>query len=104
MIDNARNILAILSVLLGIGHLIFGMLAYKQFSLDMIWFLGAGIAMIVTALANFKADKIWILRIQNALMLGFILALVILAPEAQVWLGIILFASLLALSCVRRTN
>ena len=102
MIDTVRKTLATLAVLLGAAHLIFGMLAYKQFNLDMIWFLGAGVAMIVTALANFKTDKIWILKIQNALMLGFVLALVRLAPEPQVWLGIVLFAGLFVLSCVKR--
>ena len=102
MINTVRKTLASLAVLLGTAHLIFGMLAYKQFSLEMIWFLGAGIAMIVTALANFKADKIWILKIKNALMLGFVLALVRLAPEPQVWLGTILFAGLFVLSCVDR--
>jgi len=102
MIGNAQKILAGLAVLLGIGHLVFGIIVYKEFSLDMLWFLGAGIAMIVTALANFRNDKIWILRVQNVLMLGFIMALAVYVPQPQVWLGIGLFASLLGLSFFKR--
>ena len=101
MLKRMRYILASLAIVLGIGHLTFGIIAYKDFSIDLLWFLGSGIAMIVTALANFKNEKIWILRVQNALTLGFIVALAYLLPLPQIWVGLVLFAGLFILSCFK---
>lgn len=99
MINRIQAILAIAALLLGIAHLAFGVIVYKVFNLEMLWFLGTGIAMITTALANLNRSKIvWILRVQNALMLGLIIALAILAPQPQIWLGLILFTGLFYLS------
>ena len=97
-IDIMRKVLASTAAILGIAHLIVGILVYEKFDLEMIWFLSAGIAIIVAALANFRNDKTWILKVQNALMLGFIVALLTLAPQPQVWLGLVLFTGLLGLS------
>jgi hypothetical protein len=101
MFSKVPVILATSALLLGIAHLAFGVIAYEGFSLELLWFLGTGVAMIVTALANFKNKDIWILRFQNGLMLGFVVALVILAPEPQVWLGLIFFAGLFITSCMK---
>lgn len=99
MLNRTRYILACLALLLGVAHIIFGFVVFKAFNLEAFWFLGFGLAMITTALANFKRDKVWILRIQNALMLSFLISLLFLATQPQVWLGCILFASLFVLSC-----
>ncbi len=101
MFNRARFILASCAALLGVGHIVVGILSYKVFSTELLWFLGAGIAMIIAALANFKQDQIWVLRLQNALILSFAIALVMLVPQPQVWLGLILFASLFILSCFK---
>ena len=102
MLNRIQAILAVAALLLGIAHLAFGVIVYKSFSLELLWFLGTGIAMITTALANLNSGStVWILRVQNALMLGFILALVILAPQPQIWLGLILFTGLLFVSFVK---
>jgi len=102
MLNRIQVILAISALILGIAHLGFGAIAYKSFSLELLWFLGTGIAMITTALANLNGSRsAWILRVQNTLMLGFIVALVILAPQPQIWLGLILFAGLFYLSLVK---
>ncbi len=103
MLNRFRQALASLAILLGIAHLAFGILAYKTFSIELLWFLGFGIAMIVTALANFKEEKIWILRVQNAVVLGFITALAYLVPQPQILAGLVLFVSLFALSCMNKT-
>ncbi|MBL4871184.1 MAG: hypothetical protein JKX72_09545 [Robiginitomaculum sp.] len=100
MPNRFRQALASLAILLGIGHFAFGIIAYKAFSVDLLWFLGFGIAMIVTAFANFKDEKIWILRVQNALVLGSIAALAYLIPQPQILVGLVLFASLFAVSCI----
>ena len=94
IVSRVAAILAISALLLGAAHLVFGILVYKTFSLELLWFLGSGVAIIVTALANLKPGNIWILRVQNSLMLGFLVALVILAPQPQVWLGLVLFTGL----------
>ncbi len=104
MLDRTRKILASLAALLGVAHLVFGIIAYQAFSVDLLWFLGSGIAMIVTALANFKGEKIWILRVQNALVLGFVAALASLMPLPQVLAGLVLFAGLVVLSCFKMTR
>lgn len=101
MLNNAHKLLAILSMILGLAHLVFGLIVFEQFDLELVWFLSAGVAMIVTALANLNRHRNWILRIQNTLMLGFLIILVIFVSQPQVWLGIFLFAGLLGLSCTR---
>lgn len=100
----AVQILASLAFALGIAHIVFGFAVFKTFNLEVFWFLGFGLAMIVTALANFRRDNIWVLRFQNALMLGFIITLLFLAAQPQVWLGAILFGGLFCLSCRRRAQ
>lgn len=104
MLNRIRQILASLALLLGVAHIIFGLIVFPTFNLEAFWFLGFGLAMMLAALANFKRDKIWILRVQNALMLGFIIALLFLAAQPQVWLGCILFAGLFLISCVKTSR
>lgn len=104
MLDRMKKILAILAFLLGIAHIIFGFVVFKVFTLETFWFLGFGLAIIMTALANFQQDKVWILRAQNALMLGFIVALLFLAAQPQVLIGCILFAGLFLISCSKSTH
>jgi hypothetical protein len=94
---------ATLALLLGIGHLIFGALVFKGFNLEAFWFSSFGLAMIVTALANYNPSKNWILTVQNSLTLTFVCALAFLAPQPQVLLGCILFAGLLLLSCFNKS-
>lgn len=102
MHKRLRLILASLALLLGCAHIAFGMFVYRTFSLEVFWFLGFGLAMIVTALANFSISNSWVLRTQNALTLGFICALVYLAPQPQVLVGGVLFAGLFILSCSKK--
>lgn len=101
MIGKIRIGLAALATLLGVAHIIFGFVMSPEIDLNFIWFQGSGVAMIVGALANFKADKIWILRVQNILVLGFICALLTQASEPQIWLGLILFGGLTILSFLK---
>ena len=99
MLDRMRLIFAALALLLGIAHIGYSIVVFKAFTLESYWFASAGAAMIVTALANFRRDKIWVLRVQNTLMFSFIIGLLILSPQPQVWFGTILFAGLFLLSC-----
>jgi len=101
MHNRFRKILASLALLLGVAHIIFGVVVFKAFNLEVFWFLSFGLAMIVTALANFTHIKTRILCAQNALSLSFICALAFLAPQPQVLLGCILFTGLFVLSCFK---
>ena len=87
------HIMAGLALALGIGHLIFGVVMFPEFNLNVVWFQGAGIAMIVTALANFNRPN-KILRLQNMLTLTYIIVLVTQLPAPQVWVGVVLFSVL----------
>jgi len=98
MPKRARQILATLALLLGIAHIIYGFVIYGEKGLSLFWFQSFGLAMIVTALANFQRGKIWILRVQNALALLFIGVLAYLTPQPQVLIGCALFAGLFVLS------
>ena len=97
-----RQILAGLGVLLGVVHICFGIFVFTTFDLDMLWFLSGGVAMIVTALANLRTGGIWILRVQNALMLSFVLALLMLTQQPQIFSGVVIFAGLFLISCFGR--
>jgi len=94
MHNRIRIIFATLALLLGVAHLAFGVIVYQGYSLELLWFLGSGVAMIVTALANLNSGSIGILRVQNTLMLVFLVALVLIAPQPQVVFGLILFSGL----------
>lgn len=96
-----HSLLAALALMLGLAHIAFGMFVFKALNLDSFWFLSFGLAMIVTALANFTSAQPVILRLQNGLTLSFILALAALAPQPQVIVGCGLFSGLLILSFFR---
>jgi len=98
---TAQNILAALSLMLGTAHIIVGVLVFKTLTLESFWFLSFGLAMIVTALANYGPVNANILRLQNGLTLIFILALAALAPLPQVLLGCGLFAGLFIISLLK---
>jgi len=87
--------------MLGTAHIIIGVLIFKTLNLESFWFLSFGLAMIVTALANYGPFDANILRLQNGLTLIFILALAALAPQPQVLLGCALFAGLFILSLLK---
>lgn len=102
MLNRMRIIVASLALLLAIAHVSFGIFVFKAFNLEAFWFCSFGLAMAVTALANFAPETTWVLRVQNALTLSFICALAILAPQVQVLLGCVLLAGLFTLSCFKR--
>lgn len=101
-LNRLHKAFAVLAMVLGVAHIIYGFVVFKSLTLETYWFHGAGVAMILTGLANLQNDKAWILNVQNALMFGFISVLVILAPEPQVWAGIVLFGGLLLMSLFKQ--
>ncbi len=103
MLNKVRIGFAVSAVLLGVAHLIFGFIVFPQINPDVLWFLGAGIAMIVTGLGNFQSRSPFILRTQNALTFAYIAGLAYYLPQPQVLIGLFLFTGLFALS-LRKTS
>ena len=97
-----RNIVATLAVLMGIAHTAYGLIVFDKFDLDVVWFLGAGIAMIVTGLANFRHDRMWVLQLQNFVMFAYGIMIAAFIQPPQVWITLALFGALLILSIVKR--
>jgi len=99
--ERIRRVIATLALLLGVAHICFGAFAYKSLSLESFWFCSFGLAMIITALANFAQNKSRILIIQNSLIAIFMGILLYLAQQPQIIFGTILFTALLIVSCFK---
>lgn len=102
-IRRIKTLLAILALLLGVAHILFGVWAFKNLTLDSFWFMSFGAAMIICALANFKADRTWILRLQNAIMLTFLGLLLSLIQQPQILFGAFIFSALTLISFMSRS-
>ncbi|MGJ3230585.1 MAG: hypothetical protein ACFE0P_02180 [Oceanicaulis sp.] len=93
-------------MLLGLVH---AGLAFTQdrFTLDLLWFVGSGLAIICVALGNLlQATPVSVgagvgLCLQNAILIGFFIAAWFLMPQPQVVGGGALFAGLFLLSALR---
>ena len=103
-LDRIRIVLASLAALLGVAHIIFGIAVFKSLTLEAFWFLSFGPAIIICALGNFKTDKLWVLRFQNAVILVFFALLLSLVQQPQIWFGTFLFSALLILSFAAKPN
>ena len=102
--------LAVLGVLLGLGHLGF-LSAAPRWTLDVLWFALSGLAFIVTALLNVAALRAPADRLVRALAAGSDLVLAgvfaaawLVLPEPQVIVGGVLFASLAILTATLRAR
>lgn len=84
--------------LLGIGvvHIVVSFSIYDTLSLDQLWFIGAGLAMIFVAFINviFRPlpERKWVYLItqsSNGLMLSFVCAVNFVTPMIPGWIGLI---------------
>jgi hypothetical protein len=95
-----RTALAMLAGLLGVVHLALTPLVYANWTIDALWFVGTGIAMVVAAAANVIADEAPGLGVRmslaaiNITMSGFFAAAWLVLPGPQVIIGGLVFASL----------
>jgi len=100
MRDRARLFFALCALALGAAHAGLGLALYPTFSLDLLWFVGAGLAMMSVGLSNVLAprqllrDKL-VLIAQNALLVSYFAAAWVLLPAPQVAVGGFLFGVLL---------
>jgi hypothetical protein len=94
--------LAIAAGLLGTGHLALTPLLYRDWTLDSLWFVGTGLAMLIGAGANLlgigagnRMRRAGLVLINLAMTAFFASAWPVL-PEPQVVVGGVLFAALAA--------
>lgn len=92
--------LAIVAGLLGLVHITLTPLAYADWTIEALWFVGSGLAIVVAAAANFIAyqssdgGRQWILAVINLSMGCFFAAAWLVLPGPQVILGGVLFLCL----------
>lgn len=104
---NLTLVLAGVTLLLGLGHLVFTTLIYDRWTADALWFVGTGFAIVIGAAANIPAMNVLdrpsrsIIAIINAMMTGFFVAAWSVIPVPQVIAGGVLFAGLTV--CALRT-
>lgn len=95
-----RTALALLAGLLGIVHLALTPLVYAGWTIDALWFVGTGLAMVVAAAANVVVGKApglsarMSLAVINIAMCGFFAAAWLVLPGPQVIAGGLLFGCL----------
>ena len=105
-----RTALAVMAGLLGIVHLGLTPLAYASWTIDTLWFVGTGMAMVVAAAANVIAGEAPGLSIRmslttiNIAMGGFFAAAWLVLPGPQVIIGGLLFLGLALCSLVGKAS
>ena len=87
MPDRIRKIVSFAAILLGCGHLVFGVLAYKALTPEHIWFAGAGIAMICVGFSNLRASA----RVEAGIVAAYFAVMVSQIPLPQVFIGLAIF-------------
>lgn len=98
MSERVRKISAIAAILLGITHLIYGVLAFKALTPEHVWFAGAGVAMICVGLSNWRGPA----RIETLIMIVYLIVMASVLPLPQVFLGLAIFLTLIAAGFSRR--
>ncbi|MFN9008905.1 MAG: hypothetical protein ACK5WH_07200 [Hyphomonadaceae bacterium] len=88
--------------LLGAAHIVLTPLVYPGWTIDTLWFLGTGLAIVSTATANHlghlpRAKRAWmVLVVLNVVMSGYFAAAWSVIPTPQVVIGGLLFLGLAA--------
>lgn len=107
-VQTVAMALAIIGVLLGAVHLALTPLAYADWTIDALWFVGTGLAIMVAACANFigfqssgVSSRLILAAINLAMSLFFAAAWLVL-PGPQVLIGGVLFFGLAICSLVNR--
>ena len=87
MPERIRKIAAMAACLLGSGHLVYGVIAFKALTPSHIWFAGAGIAMICVGLSNLRTPA----RAEAAIMTAYCAVMASQIPVPQVFAGLAIF-------------
>ena len=92
--------LATIAAVLGAGHLTLALLAYPAWTIDALWFVGTGLAVVIAAAVNFVAlsgagrNGQTLAIIVNFVMAGFFAAAWLVLPAPQVIVGSLVFFAL----------
>jgi len=97
-VNNIQKSLAALALLLGIAHIIFGIVVFKSYNLEVVWFIGAGVAMIAVAVTNLSATSLRLRLIQNFMMLLYVIAILGVLQQIQAIIAGFLFGGLFLVS------
>jgi len=100
-VNNIQKSLAALALLLGIAHIIFGIIVFKSYNLEVVWFIGAGVAMIAVAMTNLSATSLRLRLIQNFMMLLYVIAILGVLQQIQAIIGGLLFGGLFLVSALQ---
>lgn len=99
-LERLTMILATLTIVLGLGHMLFATWIYRAWDDQALWFVGTGMAIILSAAANLvrtsavePRGRIVLIGI-NAMMAGYFVAAWTVLPVPQVIVGGLLFAGL----------
>lgn len=98
--QTLATVLAIVGGLLGLVHVALTPLAYADWTLEALWFVGTGLGIVVAAAANFvgfqssDVGRQWILTAINLAMGCFFAAAWIVLPGPQVIVGGLVFLGL----------
>jgi len=98
--QTLARVLAIVGGLLGLVHIALTPLAYADWTIEALWFVGSGLAIVVAATANLAGFQSWavggswILTAINLAMLSFFAAAWLVLPGPQVIVGGLLFLGL----------
>ncbi|KLE32502.1 hypothetical protein [Aurantiacibacter gangjinensis] len=98
--------LAVIVGLLGGLHLALTPLAYAEWTIEALWFVGTGLAIVVAGTANFVGFRSWglggqrILTAINIAMGCYFAAAWLVLPGPQIIFGVMLFAGLATCSLI----
>lgn len=96
--------------LLGAAHIALTPLAYASWTLDALWFLGSGFAIIIASAANAVGQaspdsrNTWAMLAINLMMAGFFAAALSVLPGPQVIVGGFVFLGLAGCTMARRSG
>jgi hypothetical protein len=100
MLKTIHNVCAYLIIVLGIVHLLFTFQNYDEFTLDALWFAGAGFAIVFAGFLNLITIRLGgrdalarvLCFISNLSFVILFIAAMWLMRQPQVFVGILLFA------------
>lgn len=102
------RVLGSAAVALGLGHLSVAAFVFERLSMDALWFIGSGVAIVLGGVLNLFAQAASygaggriLLIAANLLILVFFGLVMWVVPEPQVIVGTVLFAALLVQSLIR---